>query len=553
MSFAMLSWPVVAAGAAALAALLYLLQRLRARRRVVALATAMLWAQALEDAPLRVAGARFRYWLAYLLALAIALALWLAFAHPVPPARGAATGQELFYLDASAALGGAGEWDAATRALLADVRAAPGDRRAVFLGDATGTRLLAPGEAVPLLARRLAGLTATARPSTFAAWLRDRAARSPGAVVRYYGAWPVARGAAQGLPVTLTYGHLSRPVPGNRGIVALGAMPAASGRWGRADVLVEAPGVNGAAALRFTRDGRADSLAVSALAPGRFLLRDVVADGTTLAVELRDGDGFAMDDRAALRLPDRRPVRVAIGAGVPGAIAAAVRADDAFAVTDPAQAQVVVALAGQAPADRPALVLGGSEGAAFAFAGPGEGTGGDLAKRVDDFGLARVDAVALADALRRPIGVSVADAPVRRLTVWRELFDPRAGFARSAAAPLFVARGLRWLAGDEPWRPYVRAGADLPGPVAGWSGAGVLPGTPAFLDRAGETNIDGRPQTVSLLDPATTRMMADPASPPAISPGGATTLPDPWFMGLIALALLLLGAEWVLVRRGWMP
>jgi hypothetical protein len=561
MSFASLSGPAVLAGAFVLAGVLYLLQRLRSRRRIVRLPAAMLWSQAREGAPLRVLGSRFRYWLAYLLALAIVLSLWLAAAHPTLPAVSGGRAQRWFYLDSSAVLSGSGELTRAERALLADVRATPAASRAVFLGDTGGTRLLAPGESVSLLSARLDAVAAGARPSTFADWLRDRAGElRPGAVVRYYGAWPAARDATAGLSALplLTWGYLAAPVPGNRGIVALGVTPAASGRPDAADVQIGLMGVSDPAAVRITHDGRSLAMTPVVSGGGRMLLRDVPADGALLAVALRRGDGFPADDTAAIRLPDRRPITVALSADVPRALWDAVRADDGLTVTDPAQARVIVRRSNAAARPGvPALVLAPVErgGAAFAFAGP-DANAGNLRARVAAFGLGDLDAAAIADRFGRPVGVSVIDARTRTVTAWAELFDPAGPFARSPAAPAFVSRSLRWLAGDRPWTAYAAAGQPLPdgGETLAPRADGGLPGIAPVPADAGELTVAGRPLAVSLTDPATSAMIADPAPLPARSAGGGVAaLPDAPFMALVAVAIVLLMGEWALLRRGWMP
>lgn len=562
MSFAF-PWPVVATGAALLAGLFYMLQRLRSRRRVLHLPTAALWSRAVEEVPLRVLGARFRYWLAYLLMLAIGLALWLATAHPASPAAGQGRAMRFFYLDASAVLAGGDEAARAKRALLADVRATPVDRRTVILGDAIGSRLLSPGESISLLAARLDAVSAQARPSIFSEWLRAQAkGRMAGgsASVRYYGAWPVLRAASNGLPapVQLTPGYLAASVPGNRGIVALGAAPAASGRSGKADVLIEAAAASGpppgADALRVTRNGREIAATPMMLGGGRFLLRDIDADGALLDVTMADGDAYGADDHAAIRLPDRRPIPVALGSGVPVSVRDAVQADGGFAIVGAAQAKVMVRRNGDpAGGTLPALVLvpAAAGAATFAFAGPNEQAHGELARRVGDFGLAQVDAVALAARLGRPIGVAVSDSTIRRVAVWSAVFDPAVQFDRTATMPLFVSRSLRWLAGEAAWTAYAKAGSTLPNPWSGsgWSGS---QGTAPFLADAGDSRIDGVAVAASLTDRRTTVMAGDVMARPPVVPVAGAALPDPVFMGLIVFAILLLAGEWWLLRRGWM-
>lgn len=294
MSVTEFGWPVTLTGAVVLAGIVYLLQRLRARRRVLRLPTAGLWAQAMREAPARVLGGRFRYWLAYLLILAIALLLWIAAAHPTVSPASASGGMQRFYLDNSALMTGGGDLARAKRALLADVRATPADLREVILGDAVGTRLLAPGESASLLSRRLDMVSAEARPSAFVAWARH----IDPATIRYYGAWGAAHPAARS--AALHYGYLADPVPGNRGIVALGVTPAASGQADKADLLVTVAAAGGAvpsaADLRWTRDGQGFVPPnVEALGGGRYLVRDINAAGEVIGVALAKGDDFAAD------------------------------------------------------------------------------------------------------------------------------------------------------------------------------------------------------------------------------------------------------------------
>lgn len=502
-------WPLTLAGTLALAAIVYGLQHLRVRRRILRLPTAGLWAEAMRDAPARVLGGRFRFWATFALILGIALLLWTAAAQPqVGPAAGA--GRQIFYLDNSALLLPDGDLAAAKRALIADVRATAPDRREVVLGDAVATRLLVPGENVSLLARRLDLVRAQARPSRFATWLPDA-----GAPVRYYGAWPAAKVAAPA-GRSVTYGYLTDPVPGNRGIVALGATPAASGRWSAADVLVGVASADGSEPddLRWTLDGEAvDPARVRSLGGGRYLLPDVAAAGQMVTVALSASDGFPADDSARLRLPDRRPLRVALLAGTPASVATSVAADDSLAVVPLAQAQVVVGSpAATAATALPALVLTdpAAQDQAFVFAGPGEGARDDLAARLDELGLREADAAALADALRRPIGVTLRDATARRVGVWGAVFASGSSFADSAAMPLLLSRSLHWLGGAPAWQSH---------------------------------------DPDALTDRATTLAVADGSARPAITPMGST-VPNLPVVALLLAALLLLGGEWWLVQRG---
>ncbi|MCI1142852.1 hypothetical protein MOP88_12085 [Sphingomonas sp. WKB10] len=445
------------AGALVLAGIVYALQRLRAQPRVLRLPTAGLWAQAMRAAPVSVLGGRFRYWLAYLLILTIALLLWIAAAYP-QLALSAGDRTERFYLDNSALLTGNGDLAAAKRALLADVRATPAARREVFAADA---RLLAAGKAHRCCR---AGSTrwsrATGRRISPLGWRgRELAPR-----------WIITGMACRA----------RRDAQPNRAIWLSRRSGAGQSRHRRPGRDAGGIGrlVESRCDCRARRRGRADAacdgFALDAgwqgIRPrpargvgwGRYLLRDIAAAGGILGVTLSPGDRFAADDSATLRLPDRRPLRVALLGGTPAAIRAVVQADDSMTLSSPAEAQVVVGdpstVRGLA---KPAFIITDPVAGqpAFVFTGPGEAERGALADRLDQLGLAQIDASALADALHRPIGVDVRDAARRSVAVWRTVFGPDAPAAGRAALPVFVAQSLRWLGRSDGGSPYAEAGA----------------------------------------------------------------------------------------------
>ncbi|MCD9005877.1 hypothetical protein LDO31_06430 [Luteimonas sp. XNQY3] len=577
MIFATFPAAVVVLGGLLIAAALYLLQQLRVRPRVLRLPAAALWRQAAGEMPPRVLRQRFRNWMAYLLALLIALLLWLAAAGPeaAAPQDGRA---HLFYLDASARMMDGEAFARARRALLADVATVPAGRREVYLGDAWNSKLLDADERSALLSGRLDGIEAGAHPSAFAPWLAEMAARAGAgaeATVHYYGAASVARDAGAKLPehFTLVHGPLAGAVADNRGIVNLGAAPAASGAWDRVDVLLEtaASGTRpvGVEALRISLDGKEiDPAAAVALKPGRFLLQDLDADGGELAVDLREGDGFAADDSAALRLPQRRRIAVAATAGVPPVVRDVLAVDPALRLGEAGDAEVLVRLDSEPDVqDRPALVLTGpaSQAAAFVFAYRGDAERAALA---DDLarpgagrlGLARMDATALADRLGREIAIDLQPAARRSVSVWGELFAEDAGFAGSAAMPLFVSQSLRWLAGQPAWIPYAQAGRPLPDQSAlhGQVEDTVLlerrlGGSGVYLGEAGAQRLGERPLAVSLVDRQATLAAAEaiPGMETAAAPGARAS--GRFVTWLLLAAGLLLALEWVLFQRGRMP
>lgn len=551
----MLSWPAVALGLVALAALLFALQRLRARPRVVALAGAWLWQAAAGAAPRRVLFDRFHRWLAYLLALAIASALWVAFAQPEWRAAGDAR-RHVFFLDASAAMTAPDRFAAARRALLADVATLPRADRTVVLGGPTPALLLAPGEDVAVLRGRLARVAPGIFPSTFADWQAmggalDGADRRP-MTLHYYGPDDVAPPPG----ARLVTGYRAPPIPGNRGIVALGVSPAASGTAGRADVLVRtaAAGVApGAGDLRFTLDGRRlDANRARTIAPGTLLLTDVPAAGGRLHATLAGNDGFAADDSATIAIPDRRPVRVAIADGVPDAIRRVVSLDPALRIVAPGDAQVIVRRAGQAVGRTlPAFEIAdpGAQTDAFAITDPAGDDDAVLARAIDGLGVTQIDAGRLADDLSRPVAVAIARGPQRRVGVWADVFAPGSAFVQSRAMPLFVSQSLHWLAGSPPWLSYASAGRPLPTVGADGIAAGRdLP----FPLAAGDVQVAGRSVPVSLTAPAVTRGVAAPARMAAAG-GGWMRFPDPLAQLLLAVALLLLAVEWVLLAKRRIP
>ena len=133
MSFANLPLFGVLGGIAALAALLFLLQLLRIRHIEVTVPTTIFWQAAAREAPVRVLRGVFRHPLAYLLVLAIATLLWLAFAGPELAEDRAAT-YRVLYLDGSAHAASGDDFETAVEALRADIGGLAEGQREVDLG-----------------------------------------------------------------------------------------------------------------------------------------------------------------------------------------------------------------------------------------------------------------------------------------------------------------------------------------------------------------------------------------------------------------------------------
>jgi hypothetical protein len=562
VNFALLPWAAVLAGGGLIAALLYLLQRLQARRRSVHLPTAMLWQQVARELPPRVLGRRFHRWLAWLLSVLIALLLWLAFAGPQATSSG--DGQrQLFYLDASAWMLSDGAFEQARDALVADVARVPAAQREVHLGDAGNSVLLRAGEPLALLSKRLQGVHAQANPSGFGRWLAAIAGERPASQtlqVRYYGAQAeLAMTGRAPAGIDLLYGHLATVLPRNRGIVNFGVAAAASGDARKVDVLLELaasgmplPRLD---ALHFVLDGRRYvPAAVLALAPGKWLLRDVAGAGGELAVTLDQDDDFAADDSARLRLPQRAPIRVALEAGVPASVRDAIELDPGLQIVAAAQAQVSVQLAARSRAGTlPTLLLAdpASQHSAFVFGYVSATEQDALRASLPEIGVSQVMNAALAEHLQRAVGVDLLPMSQRTVAVWASVFAPDSPFAQSRQMPLFIAHSLRWLAG--PHAP----GSARP--------ASLDPAIPALIaeddayrleDVADAAAADTAGHVAqSLLNRQITLGVASAVSPlpPLQRPQQQlSALAGMWQLALLS-CLLLLALEWRLYQRGWMP
>jgi hypothetical protein len=571
-------------GLGALAAVLFLLQRLRVRHEEVPVVTTLFWRQAVEEARARVLTQRFRHPWAYALVVAIAALLWLAIAGP--RAKAAPDRDHLLLLDGSAGMAREGRLAAAIDALEADLEELSADARAVVWCGATPRTLLLPGEEVLLLEARLEGLAAEAAPATIEAELLRAAAadRERPLAARVYGDAPVRAEVLAALPGDVSVSRAAFEVEGsaeNRGLVALGSAPASSGVWSRVDVLVEVAG-GGADDLRASLDGSPleSSLVRVEETPGgaRVLLADLPAEGGRLGVSLPQGDALALDDLGALRLPRRPPIRVALSASAAPALEPVLSLDPAVVIVAPgAPADVACRAAGEtAGGDAPALELvpAAAQADAFLVTWPGDEEAREgLVRAVDALALEEVDATALAAEAGRPISVGVEPGTARRVRVWSELLTPSYDLLESRAFPLFVASSVRWLAGEDETPAWVAAGEPVRGHKTARSprgdgemgslqdpaGADFVPSHATGWRRSQLIPHSERPVThelhASLLDPAATAgpvaLAAGPLPPAQLA--GAEGDDADLVTWVLLFALGLLCAEWWLHRTGRMP
>ena len=253
MNFAHLSPLAVVGGIAVLAGILYALQRLRIRFQEREVSTLLFWKEALSEAPVRTLRQRFRHLWAYLLIVTICSLVWLAIAEPQWRDDGGGDFYVLL-LDGSAGMARQGRYQQAVASLERDVAALPAGRRQVIWCGATIETLLNPSEHPLLLSKRLENKAPQAAPASVERQLAQLATlqrRTTGTQVRVYGDAPVSKTTLAQLPVGVEVVLGSdpvEPVAGNTGITALGVAEAASGEWGKVDVLLRIERSDGACA-----------------------------------------------------------------------------------------------------------------------------------------------------------------------------------------------------------------------------------------------------------------------------------------------------------------
>ena len=580
MGFANLSTWAVAGGLAALAAVLYALQRLRIRLRERQVATLLFWKAALNESPARTLMQRFRHVWAYLLILSICSLIWLAIAEPEWRDR---HGDDFYVLllDGSAGMAREGRFEQALEELERDLDRLPPDRRQVLWSGARAETLLRPGEHALLLPQRLAGRAPEAVPSSLDAQLTQLASiRRDGLAtqIRVYGDAPVSAALLADMPAGVSVTKASRaagPVADNAGITALGVEQAASGRWGFVDLLfrVEGDAASRPAAEQIDVAIDGATLPAGSLAPDTdgitYRVADLPAGGGLLSVVLNTVDSLALDNRAEIRLPEQQTIRVQLSAALPAVIASALRADSAieFVESDP---DVVIRNRGETLGGRAAaleFVGADRQEAAFVLGYPEHAGANDaaalLAAAVRQIGLDNIDATGLAEVARRPLQVTMRPDGEWTVSVWRELLSDDYNLIRSRSFPLFVAQSVRWLAGVRQWYPWIAAGRPLPSPLLG-SAAVLADADGTALDTVGADFVPsnagtlqrldgGAPLEVSLLDSDTTAGATDSAlaaDGPAAFGGEAVRNSLAW---LLLLALVGLSVEWWLYQKGRLP
>ncbi len=613
MRFTFFSPVTFALGAAVIAGMLFLLQRLRVRFAELEVVTTLFWREAIEETRARVFVQRFRHPLAYALFLLIAILLWFAAAGPVRSSAG--DGRYVLLLDASAGMARSGRFARAIEVLKRRAAELPRSTTSVFVANSRLTTVLEPDEPLQILGRRLLDRSPESCPSTLESAILAIAESEPSPAstpsttgsdeepgnaltIEIVGDGPVAESVAKiassrNRRVFVARVDLDDPstvAMANAGIIALGVSESLSGAADRVDLYLEVAGVDpGARApVAVEVDGRpiaSDLIGLPARASvtdparRRFVVRDLPARGGTVEAYLSSAtpDGLALDDRAKLVLPNRPPLRVALLA-LPGdaatAIGSALAADTGIEVVTDAPDVVVRRKGDGGFPGTPALELDEAmTGPAFVV-GIERGEAQDvLADSFERLGLRDIDAVALATAAQRPIELSVETAVEHRsVTIWSDLLAATHDFTASRAFPRFVARAMRFLAARPPLVRGVAAGRRLDveddGPTSlTFDGRSPFDGVgAAFRVPIAGPLTDSRNQRMhaSLLDLATTAGPVEAKDakkdPGAVGEGAAGNGIATAGLGrdsiltiAILLALLLLAAEWVLTRREAIP
>ncbi|WP_417762864.1 hypothetical protein [Shewanella sp.] len=554
MSFANL--PVVAyiGGALLLIAALVAMQWLRSRSSVVPIATIQFWIQAAQQAPARVWWQRFRYWLALLLSIVIAILLWTALSG-VQLANTHKSQISLYFIDSSVVMQPQHRLADAKTQLLHDISATSAAQRQVWSGDVSASLLLQADESYALLAPRLAGINATAHSNQFSHWLANVVEHdfpTQDIDIYYYGA-PLATKVTQALAarIKLHYRYIAPALADNVGIVALGQMPAASGEWGKVDVLFSLFASDHrplrADMVQFSLNGQAfQPQTIEALGDSTFVLKGIntSAAAQQLKLSLQQGDLFSADDQATLTLARLPVIRVALQAGVPPWIAPLISLSDGATVVD-TNADVAVCLtATGCPAAISVLYLDATNNVAQ-FSAPGDKWFSGLRQQWQQNGWGTLSAaqqfptLQLASSAERQLHLN--------LVAMNQLVN-----SESAQLPRFWLQSLRWLANSDDLTPYLAV--DQPWPQRRSSlttGASVITPMPLLAGTIAGRN--GEQSSVSLLSIAISSSVSNEvaATEPELD-ASAPLSPSPLWC-CIVLALLLLLLEWILLQRGRLP
>ncbi len=527
MTFTFLSTIATLAGILSLALALVLLQRLRVQHREIEVVSTLFWQAAVKETRARVFIKEFRHWPAWLLLVLIASALWVLLAGP--RWSGNDQMQHVVLLDGSISDPSVSNSDLA----LATEKASKlpiMNREIIHAGPRLET-LLRPGEPVQLAQLRWEAKRIPS--STGLEWALDalssRVAADQPLTVHVIGDAEFDDRFLDGLPAELTVYRIDRgPRPEKPLLRSLGLSSASSGVWQNVDVLFSPENADAfqITDLELTLDTQPIANRVVSTNDGNYIVEGVPARGGIFRLSYQNSQV------GALTLPKREPIKILFESTTPKTLKDLVLLDPAC-IEVTTDADLVVG-----PSDQADLCLVSDAEAAFQIDTEIEDAESALNSLIDELALRQIDATGLAEQSGRVVDVRVAVADSRRISLWRNLFTSTYNFQQSRACPIFVARSIRWLAGQPELVPWAEQGMRLP------------EARPVFDRISGSTaqTNDGRNLQVTRLTRPTQiqGLLADSPSSSVVAGVGVAA----W---IGAFAILLLLAEWTLFQKGRMP
>jgi hypothetical protein len=536
------------------------LQRIKVRHRRVEVNTTLFWRVAVEETRARVLLRRFRHPYAFALIALLSAFLWIAFAGKKVGAEGQP--YRVLLIDGSGATATRKTHEDQKEAALAWAKESDSTGRRILWCGATTRTLLAPGEEWSVFERRIEACEPERAGSTLLAALKSLllTQSDSGMDVDVLTSSDLDLSALGALPKRVHVALLKTDATtqsAHSRILSLGLGDAQSADYGSVDAFVSAELVFGHT-LTATLDRAPLALrANTETGAQHFWLRDLPARGGLLRVATTPNDPNALDQVAERRLPQRSPTLVYVEEPLQEALHPIILADAALRLSDESEAQVLVCNQVRANSMTPQLSLVDSEDQEHTFLlkhDTLEDSHLVLLQTFKRLGLDALDTDTLAQEMGAAITLGAEPAPVRGLTVWREILTGAYDFRSSRSFPLFFAMGIRWLSSASEVEPVQSIGRPLA------ERTHHQPGSDAFSRGTGfnsQLQPHG-PATTSQLDAQLPLLTMSPTGTPFSKvplleerPARNTVFDlGSW---LAALALLMLVFEWFLYRSGRIP
>ncbi|MDC8830225.1 BatA domain-containing protein [Alteromonas gilva] len=546
MSFVNLPWWLVLAGAFSLIALLVALQHLKARPVVMRVASVQLWQEALQQASANTLWQRFRHWLSFLVALLIALLLWLA----ISGIRFADNSETLhvYYLDTSVAMHAGDNMADAKAQLKANLASVSSLNRELWIGDAVPARILTTDTSSAVLATSFNKVRASSHVSAFPDWLEQLPELYNGrrVIVHYYGPAFENDVAPEGMVIQKDY--VSAAISANAGITAIGQQRYMNNAQQVARVAFTLLSTSG---KRFTpadfsvtlNDNLLEASRISALPDNQFIISDIALSEQPqrLTVSINHSDDFNADDIASITLPAQSRIFVALQSGLPEWVLQFVSANPQLTV-DPDKAIVSICASQDTTCpDTGATVYADNSTNAVTFFTP----------HPQDEKLLRHYWQANHWPLQTPTSempiLNVALAQSKAVSLPMEQLGTLVDNQRTDPL-LLLSTAINWLADFAVVPPYLAIGETAPTPpdyaVSGRDSVSHYPLYGGALNDNGNLTL-----TASLQSPFVSEQVAKArqTSPSAME---APESAFPWLTLMLLTVLGLLFVEWLMIQRG---